>query len=550
MPAGFLAALTVCLVSAALTASGAGAASPSPSPGWGLPSSLGLSGCASGCAPGRRLLAARLHRTERAALRRHGLAAGAGRPAARRARPAVSTASGFEGTVSDAVTKEGVDGIEVCAYEIEAIEEGAYEEEELEPACGPVIEASGHYQLNVPVGEYFVEFFDPSRNYVTQLFSDQTLSEEEEPEPDPITVKAKLLTPKIDAALVEGGRVEGAVTALEGGEGVEGILVCAFDRLDGGCAETGSGGEYEVPGLSTGSYTLVFLVPPLPGDNYLRTSINGVKVTAGETTSGTNVALSGGGQIEGEVTAAASGSPLSKVLVCAFSEEEFEECALTDTGGAYTIERLEPGSYLVEFFDEPFFATQFYDGAPSGTPFLAEATVLSVLPPPVLGSINAAMLRFGEEAAVPPTTPPGGGAQPVTQGGPPAAGLATPPAGSVLGTKAVLPSLAAVGRVHVAGRRATVKLRCGVGPCRGSLQLAITVLRRHRAGGHTVVRHVTVVVGSGTFSLAQGAAAKVTILLTRQGRSLLASAARHPRAAKLKLVLQGAASTLHSVLVD
>ncbi len=73
--------------------------------------------------------------------------------------------------------------------------------------------------------------------------------------------------------------------------------------------------------------------------------------------------------------------------------------------------------------------------------------------------------------------------------------------------------------------------------------------RRTRSHGHTVTRHVTLVVGSAGFSLAQGASGNATVHLTAQGARLLATAARHPRAGKLKLVLQGAGATLRTVVV-
>ena len=521
-----------------LVASGTNAyAAPSPAaPGWGLPSSLARSHSAA-----QRLVAARLSRIERAVMRRHGHAL-VSRTAAR---PAVS-ASGFEGTVTDAATKDGLTGIQVCAYNVELLEEGLYEEGGLEPACATVAEASGHYGLGVPAGEYYVEFADPSHDYIPQLYDDRTFAEE----PDPVVVKAKPRTPNIDAALVEGGRIEGTVTAAEGGAPLSGILACAFDVESGGlgCAETGAAGKYLIRGLPAGSYKVVFFVPPLPGDNYLDKPLEEVSVTAGQTTTGVNQALPAGGEVQGTVTAAWSGAPLEGVLVCVFAslsfdeEEELEVCTTSGAHGRYTIERLEPGSYFVEFFGMPVFATQFYDGAPYGAPLLAGAVALNMQPPAPRTGIDGVMLRVGEEPPkpAPALTPP-------PQQTTPPAGLA--PTISVLSTKTVVPSLTADGRVQVSGHRASVKLHCRVGPCKGTIQLTITVVTRHRSHGRTVTRRVTLLVGSGTFSLAQGRSGNATIRLTSQGARLLAAAARHPRAAKLKLGLHGAKATLRAVVV-
>lgn len=137
-----------------------------------------------------------------------------------------------------------------------------------------------------------------------------------------------------------------------------------------------------------------------------------------------------------------------------------------------------------------------------------------------------------------------------TAGGVPAQVSATPAKGGVLASVTVVPFASAAARVKVSRRLASVRLLCKVGPCHGTVQLLATVARSHRAGGHTVIRHVTVVLGSGSFSLAGNASANVTVDLTVAGRRLLAGAARHPRPEKLKLLLQGAAATLRSVTVD
>ncbi len=390
----FAAILAAISLLAALSAS-ASAAPPATAPGWGLPSFLAHSHSAA-----HRLAAARLRRAERAVMRRHGHAVAS--PAA--ARPDI-VASGFEGTVTDAASKEALTGIEVCAYNVELLEEGLYEEEELEPACGTVSEPSGHYRIGVPPGEYYVEFLDPSRNYIPQLYDSRSFAEQ----PDPVVVKAKPVTPNIDAALVQGGRIEGAVTAAEGGAPLSGILACAFDVEDAGfgCDETGGAGQYLIRGLPAGSYTVVFFVPPLPGENYLDEPLEEVPVTAGATTTGANQALPSGGEVEGTVTAASNGAPVEGVLVCAFAsltfdeEEELEECTNSAAHGRYTIERLEPGSYFVEFFGLPVYATQFYSGATYGAPLLADALALNVVPPSPRTGIDGVMLRVGEEPPKP-----------------------------------------------------------------------------------------------------------------------------------------------------
>jgi hypothetical protein len=802
---------------------------------WRLPSSF--SPCVADCSGGQRIFGAQLRRAEAASMRRRGVAS-----AAAVARPDV-TGGGFEGKVTDAKTKAGVTGIEVCAYERVPFEKHAYEKEELEPACAKVTASSGKYQLRVPAGEYFVEFFDPLHNYVTQRYNGLSLAEK----PDVVTVVSEGLTPKIDAALLIGGHIEGTLTAASGGAPLEGFLACALDRAVGGfsCAETGSGGKYTIKALPTGTYEVGFFVPPVPGENYLDGLLSGISVTREATTTEVNDALATGGEIRGQVTAAEGGAPLAHIVVCAFlaNGEEVEECTGTAADGTYTVERLPTGSYEVAFEAEPEYLTQFYEGAPhlagakqipvtaGGAPVanidakmisatahsgaiegqvtsaattsplasvqvcaialpaegakctltaangdykiegltggsygvefedqpdyvpqfyndkakLSEATPVPVTVGGTAKAINAALVPTGihheegsiegqvtsaatktplagvevcaiappEElfecavteadgdytieglpegdykvefedepnyatqfyadkttlaSATPVHVPAGAAAEGIDAAMVPvehehhpvdgsiagrvtAAGTGLPvggavvcalpgfgtcaltepdgsyviedllpgsykvefkdgehfqlqfwneasslggaalvfvgegkqtsgidaslkvfvpaqqilggivtentggsttpaPGGSVLPAKTVVPSLASGARVHVAGRRASVKLSCSIGPCHGTVQLTITVTRRTRSHGRTVTRHVTVVVGSGAYSLSQGASGKVTVQLTAQGAHLLATASRHPRAGKLKVLLQGASTAVHAVVVS
>ena len=256
-----------------------------------------------------------------------------------------------------------------------------------------------------------------------------------------------------------------------------------------------------------------------------------MSVSTGAGTKGIDAALApaesshpNGGSIEGQVTALATGLPLGGALVCAIPGSG--TCALTASNGTYSIANLPAGDYKVEFNDGPGFQIQFYDEASS----IATATTVHIAGEAKAIGINAKLKAF-----VPAPQLPGGiQTQSPTESGTPA------PGGSVLPAKTVVPSVTAGGRVRVSGRRASVKLDCTLGPCHGTVELAITVTRRTRSHGHTVTRHVTLVVGSAGFSLAQGASGNATVRLTARGARLLATAARHPRAGKLKLVLQGA----------
>jgi len=442
----------------------------------------------------------------------------------------------IEGVVSDASTSEGLGEIRACAYRVEVFEGEAFVEEGEEGRCVLTESTSGTYTISeLPAGQFIVEFTDPAHRYVGQVYNGRTFFEE----PDLVTVEAGNPAPGIDARLEEGGRLEGTVTSEETGAPLREITVCAGDfEVEGiGCARTGSAGMYLIGGLPTGTgYEVQFFVPQVPEMNYLNKPLHNVSVQLKKTTKSVNVALPTGGEIEGAVTDAATGTQLSGVEVCALRLpfEFLAECTLTEHG-AYLLERLPTGSYNVEFLDPPLYLPQFFSGASSA----AEATSVSVVAgAPAVAGIDAKLIPPAQPQ---PASVAGGPAQPA--GPPPAAGA------GVLTSKTVIPSLTVLGRLKAAGRVATAKLHCGFGPCKGRLQLLVTVVKREHVKGHTVTRHVTEVLGGGGFSLAQGAFAKVKIELNATGRRLLANAARHPRAAKLELVLQGVHATLRAVVV-
>jgi hypothetical protein len=476
------------------------------------------------CSLAQRLASARAHRVLHPRARTHS------------ARPAILGGTGaIEGTVTNAATKLGFEGIEVCAYERELLEEGVYEEEPGE--CVTVTESSGHYKIpELEGGEYLVEFWDPASSFITQFWKAAEIGQE----PTFVTVEAEKTVKGINAAMVEGGRIEGTVKGQ--GAPLEGIQVCAeeFEIEIFVCTRSGPDGKYVIGALPAGFYELEFSVPRKPGFNYLGGWLDEeFEVQLKKTTAIGSVELPVAGEISGRVSAASTGAGLAGIEVRAIgSTLHAIEFSYTGAAGEYLLERLPTDSYRVEFFDlSSVYLPQFY----SGKELKSEATLVPVVAGgKAAGGIDAVMHTVAPE---PPPTPAKVVAPPVP--------VTVPvPSAGVLPAQSVVPSLAVLGRVHVAGRRATVSLRCGLAACRGPLQLTITVTRRVRAHGHTVTRRITLVVGSGSFSLASGATGKVTIQLTAQGRALLASAARHPRAGKLKLSPQGASSSLHAVTIN
>ena len=399
----------------------------------------------------------------------------------------------------------------MCAYELSALEEGEYAERE--PDCVVVEEASGAYRIDgLAAGRYVVEFFDHQHSYVTQYWDDKVKGEES----NIIEVEPEAAAAGIDAAMVEGGRIEGVLTG--GGEPLAGVFVCWAEPTVEvlGCTGTDPDGRYLITGLPSGNYELGFIVPHTPGLNYL-TELRGdeVEVLVEQTSFAGTAELAAGGQIQGRVTAAADGAGLAGIEVWAYGPQTIES-TLTARGGD-TLERLPSDDYEVEFFDaSETYLPQFFAGKAKAS----EATPVAVSQ----GAADhrdrrgPAHGRAGTSSAHPPGHP---------AGIPGCAGRSPhPPGNGVLQSKLIAPSLTVGGRVHVAGRSASVKIACAAGACKGTLQLLLTIVRRHRVKRHTVKRSVTVLLASSSFSLARGSSVKAKLPLSATARKLLAGAAR------------------------
>ncbi len=260
------------------------------------------------------------------------------------------------GKVTDASTQEAIDGIEACAISVSTGDAW----------CGTSVGLSGGYEIaQIPTGEYRIKFsppFESGLNYFPQFYNGGSSSSETQV----LSIMAGSLTPGVDAALKEGGRVNGVVRDAATQVGLEGIEVCAHEAggEDGPCTKTNWAGEYSVPGLASGEYKLVFY--PL-NRNYL-VGETAASVTAGSTTYEIDVGLVKGGQVTGRVTDAATQQAISNVQVCALevgSEPGAEgDCATSGPGGEYTISQIASGEYEIAFSPSVFEDLDyfFYDG--------------------------------------------------------------------------------------------------------------------------------------------------------------------------------------------
>jgi 5-hydroxyisourate hydrolase-like protein (transthyretin family) len=262
------------------------------------------------------------------------------------------------GQISGTVTGPGkvalTNKIEVCAYESGGVGFGG---------CASTGVGGAYTISGLPAGRYTVYFFagEEGGNYLTQYYEGKSSYSEAKP----VEVEAGEPTTKINAEMLEAGRLTGKVTSASSGAPLAKISVCA-DEVGGteafeNCTSTEADGEYTISALPTGKYTVEFSVG-YEGGNYLTqyyedkpfsSEAETVSVVAGASkpTSGIDAKMLEGGQITGTVTDASTHAGIAHIEACA-SESELERCAETSAGGVYTISGLTSGSYTVSFYVE------------------------------------------------------------------------------------------------------------------------------------------------------------------------------------------------------
>ncbi len=159
--------------------------------------------------------------------------------------PAVAAAGSISGTVTDVVSGEGIEEVEVCAW-------GFFEEDE---GC-VLTEANGSYEItDLLPDEYMVEFWSPDPKYAIQYFDHQSFPWEA----DPVIVETGAVT-GIDAELVLGGQIQGTVRAASTGAPLDEIEVCAWEVVNeaGRCTSTDPAGNYTLNRLVAGPYKVEF----------------------------------------------------------------------------------------------------------------------------------------------------------------------------------------------------------------------------------------------------------------------------------------------------
>ena len=220
-------------------------------------------------------------------------------------------------------------------------------------------DSSGHYTIGgLNAGWYRVQFGGcGSSIYVQQWYR----GEGDFSSADLVDVASGQTTSAINAQMVEGGTITGAVTDTSGSPLNR---VCVYAWPPGGfstvaSSQTDASGHYTMVGVPPGPNNVDFR--DCSGGNGIeqwysgkadRASADPVTVTGGATTPNINAALATGGSITGTV-ADAHGAPANSICVSArlTASSSSGSGGYTDQSGRYTIRGLPTGSYRVSFHD-------------------------------------------------------------------------------------------------------------------------------------------------------------------------------------------------------
>lgn len=222
---------------------------------------------------------------------------------------------------------------------------------------------------------------------------------------------------EIDADLSPGAVISGTVGAIDGGT-VAGTTVAAFRQeksaegtlqwvfIDSGAVA--ADGRYRIDALPAGRYTLAFalgrhrLAPEWWGGGSNQKDAETFAVHLGDVLSEKSATLDLAAVVTGTVVS--SDHTVRSVRVHAYREPDagsgpwVQEAAMwSDDTGAYALDRLRPGRYLLQFEGDGL-ATRWWDGQDT----VADATVL-VLGPNARRVINAALDVLPPVAADQPT---------------------------------------------------------------------------------------------------------------------------------------------------
>lgn len=227
---------------------------------------------------------------------------------------------------------------------------------------GVTTDANGDFTLRgLPTTDYIIAYnlcgtLVAEPHYVGEYFDDVQSSTNA----TPVHVTAGQAVTGKNALLVRTASISGHITDDQG-QDLANICVSASSSSGGsGSATTDAGGDYEVTGLSPGSYVLAFNAcnsndPYVVGENYndkplfVAASSDLVPVAAGQAVTGKDASLTVGGAVSGHVTDQ-SNNPLRVCVGAAPVGGGAGPSTATNANGDYTLTRLPPGATTVRFY--------------------------------------------------------------------------------------------------------------------------------------------------------------------------------------------------------
>jgi hypothetical protein len=375
--------------------------------------------------------------------------------------------------------------------------------------------ANGGYAVEgLPPNEYIVSF-NPG-NEGGYLYQSVATTVKEAPEVD-----------TLNATLREGGKISGTVTSAVTRAGLAKIDVYAVNSKSGeeffsGFAVTNSKGEYTVTGLSAGSYKVEFFwemseaeekacahavqcPPPYITQWYSNqpsaVTANPVAAAVGATTSGINAAMVPSAPFN-TAAPAISGTPtVGSVLSCSngswTGDPELTLSAGWPLSSTFTYQWLREGAAIAGATSSAYLV----QAADVGHSLVCEVTVTNVA-----GHTGA------RSAAV----------------------------------AVILPAvMLSSSKIVVSGGSARVPLACANATCTGTIELTGQVKGRGRKA-----KRKTVTLARGSYSLAAGKKATISVSLTAAGRIALAAAKGHKLSGKAAVTVTSGTTVKKSVVVS
>jgi hypothetical protein len=262
----------------------------------------------------------------------------------------------------------------------------------------------GTYTLDaLAAGTYRLKFVDEAGTYAAEYYSDKsTLATAT----DIVVAEAAVVTHK-DASLVAAGHITGTVTNAAAAP-LQSVTVIAYQNdgdgsgwVDAAYDYTGVTGTYDLTGLATGTYRIMFrtasgaYISQWYGGKPTVETATDVAVTAGATTSGINATLAVAGHITGAARNAA-GTGLDGVSLYLSQHVNsygwtYVSYAATNADGTYDLGGLATGSYRLEFGATSAYVGEYYDDALSWN----DAANIAVTAGATTSGINATLAAAG-----------------------------------------------------------------------------------------------------------------------------------------------------------